>query len=186
MTNADEKVNRLILRRYRSEADGVAYPNHIQRCPDVYVAEADASDGTYGCDTGCEYVRFEATLRCPHGEETEFEWGDFGELAYMLDEMDDEPVRPPREPILVADPTAVSAAKYVALFDRDGNRLGDPTPVPDGAANVALPMATTGGTVFPVIYRADTGQILSRYPTPLFLTPGTVLTMQCDFAVSEG
>lgn len=186
MNEADERVNRLILRRYRAQADGVERPRHIHRCPEVYVADGDAEDGTYGCDTGCEYVRLEATLRCPHGEEDQIHWGDFGQLADLLDELDDEPVRPPREPILVADPTAVPAAKYAVLFDRDGNQVGEPVLIPEGVANVALPMTTKSyGTVYPAIIRADTGQLLARYPQPIFLTAGTTLTMQCDFALRE-
>lgn len=181
--DADERVRRLILRRYRSAADGVAFPDHLQRCPEVYVDQADARDGSYGCDTGCEYVRFEATIRCPHGGSSQFDWGDFGELTDMLEEMDAEPVPPPREPILVADPGAIAGAKYAVLLDRNGEQVGERVLIPEGAANVALPMAREGRTVFPAIIRADTGQLLVRYPQPLFLTPGTVLTIQCDFAL---
>lgn len=78
---ADEKVARFILATYREPGEGQGSNEHLRACPDAVVADPDTSDGTYGCDTGCEYVRFEATITCPHGESEGFEWGDFGSVG---------------------------------------------------------------------------------------------------------
>jgi hypothetical protein len=102
----------------------------------------------------------------------------------MLDELTREPIPEPRAPMLLADPTAVAAAKYAAMFDWDGQQVGDRVLVPEGAANVALPMVMEGKTVYPTIFRADTGQILARPDMPIFVTPGTTVSMQCDFATT--
>lgn len=59
---------------------------HLKRCPTRRVAEAGARDGTYGCDTGCEYVRLEATITCDDGETEDFTYGDFGDLAWLLED----------------------------------------------------------------------------------------------------
>lgn len=83
--DADKLVARFILATYREP--GKAYNQHLKACPDLIVENPDARDGTYRCDTGCEYVRFEAVITCPHGEREEFEWGKFGNLAGILAEM---------------------------------------------------------------------------------------------------
>lgn len=82
---ANELVARFILRTYREphQADN----QHLKECPDITVDDPDAYDGTYACDTGCEYVRFEALITCPHGEREAFKWGDFGRLSSILEEM---------------------------------------------------------------------------------------------------
>lgn len=97
--DADELVRRYVLRHYRDHwyyhrpaMDPGPVP-HLVGCPEV-VVDAQGEDGTYGCDTGCEYVRFTATITCPHGERVEHEFGEFGELAWILDDMArDEPER---------------------------------------------------------------------------------------------
>jgi hypothetical protein len=90
MTERNERVETLlrgfVLDEYRKEGRGLG--EHLTDCPDLVVAELDANDGTYGCQTGCDYVRFEAVLTCPHGERTEWEWGDFGELAYIIEDLE--------------------------------------------------------------------------------------------------
>lgn len=52
--------------------------------------DPDAYNGSYGCDTGCDYARFEAVITCPHGEREQFEWGDFGEIGRILEEFEEE------------------------------------------------------------------------------------------------
>lgn len=84
---ADEKVAAWILRKYRD--DGSANPKawqHLKACPEATVSHTEGNDGMYGCDTGCEYARLEATISCPHGfVDEEFEYGEFGELADILE-----------------------------------------------------------------------------------------------------
>lgn len=46
-----------------------------------------AQDGSYVCDTGCDYVRFEAVIECPHGFSELVEWGEFGDLAGILEDL---------------------------------------------------------------------------------------------------
>ncbi|MER7361903.1 hypothetical protein [Nonomuraea wenchangensis] len=86
--DADERVARFILKTYREP--GEAENAHLRDCPDATVQDPDAYDGTYGCDTGCDYARFEGVITCPHGEREQFEWGDFGEIGGILDEMEQD------------------------------------------------------------------------------------------------
>ena len=95
VSGADDLVRRLILRRFREE-----FPDsHLATCPDVGLADVGARDGKYGCDTGCEFARFEATVSCPHSESAEFEWGDFGEISYMIEDMEAEDEPAPTRPV---------------------------------------------------------------------------------------
>jgi hypothetical protein len=88
--NADELVRGYVLELLRGRAGelggGVAV-EHPRTCPEVVVVESEATDGCYECDTGCEYVRLEALVRCPHGE-WHFTWGNFGELAWIIEELE--------------------------------------------------------------------------------------------------
>jgi len=88
VTDADERVALFILKTYREpgEADNA----HLRDCPDVTVEDPDAYDGTYSCDTGCEYARFEAVITCPHEEREQFEWGGFDRIGDILNEMEKE------------------------------------------------------------------------------------------------
>lgn len=95
-SSADELLRRYVLRQYREEANRHLPPAqrlHMQDCPDAAVTYLDASGGSYGCDTGCEYMRFEATITCPHEQPVEWEWGDFGELAYLIEDLEKEAAR---------------------------------------------------------------------------------------------
>lgn len=83
---ANELVARYIISHYREENGPCG--DHLSSCPDITVTDADASDGSYGCDTGCEYVRFEAVLTCPHGESEAHEFGEFGELTWILEDLE--------------------------------------------------------------------------------------------------
>lgn len=93
----NEYVKRLVLRGEASYVNGLptAHPDrrtvaeHLEGCQDLEVVEADGSNGSYGCDTGCEYARLEASVRCPHRPEpVEVEYGWFGEMADIYDELD--------------------------------------------------------------------------------------------------
>ncbi|WP_433364128.1 hypothetical protein [Streptosporangium sp. CA-115845] len=84
--DADERVARFILATYRKP--GEADNEHLAACPEAHVEDPDAYNGTYGCDTGCDYARFEAIIACPHGERADFNWGDFGDVASILEELD--------------------------------------------------------------------------------------------------
>lgn len=93
LTGASEHANQLvaawIVRRYRSDGKN----EHLRGCSDA-VVEVEGYDGQYGCDTGCEYARLEATLTCRHGDRDEdFEYGQFGELADLLEEIEAEESR---------------------------------------------------------------------------------------------
>lgn len=84
MTEFDDLVQRYILRKYRE-----GHPRtHLAKCDEIELVDPSAEDGYYGCDTGCEYFRFEATLRCSHGESVEYEWGDFGMMADLFPALD--------------------------------------------------------------------------------------------------
>ncbi|ACU71845.1 hypothetical protein Caci_2936 [Catenulispora acidiphila DSM 44928] len=81
MTDADALVARYILDVWRAE-----HPEHAG-CATLRVTNPDASDGAYGCDTGCSYYRFTAEAGCEHQAPEEFEFGDFGELADILEDL---------------------------------------------------------------------------------------------------
>lgn len=83
--DADELVRRYVRRKFQSECE--FDHRHLAACPEMQIVVDDAHDGTYGCDTGCEYVRFEATISCPHSDPVEYEFGEFGELSWMIEEM---------------------------------------------------------------------------------------------------
>lgn len=85
MTDADELVRRYVQRSFRQECK-YSQP-HLVECPDMIVVVDDAYDGEYGCDTGCEYVRFKATVSCPHQAPTEYEFGEFNDLADIVKDM---------------------------------------------------------------------------------------------------
>lgn len=87
MSDADELVTAYILDQYRKSTLNIG---HLSTCPDVRVEDPDYTDGSYGCDTGCEYVTFDAVITCPHGEREEFEYGEFGDLAGIISWLQDE------------------------------------------------------------------------------------------------
>lgn len=82
---ADELVQRYVQRQFCIE-EARQYP-HLTKCPDTIIIVDSARNGTYGCDTGCEYVRFEATVSCPHGESCDYEFGEFSDLASIIEDM---------------------------------------------------------------------------------------------------
>jgi hypothetical protein len=91
MNTYDDAVARYILRHLRDNDErpwDEPRLDHMADCDDTTVIDADASNGSYGCDTGCSYYTCSATLSCPHGEPAEFEFGDFGELPSMVKELE--------------------------------------------------------------------------------------------------
>ena len=62
---------------------------HLINCPDTRITFEDAYDGTYGCETGCEFYRVSGTIWCSHGAEDEFDYGDFGELMDRVPDVKD-------------------------------------------------------------------------------------------------
>lgn len=83
MRAPDELAERLILRHARADAES----RHLRECDGLTVVEPEAYDSFYGCETGCEYARLEARLTCPHGESEDFEYGEFGDITDMIEEM---------------------------------------------------------------------------------------------------
>lgn len=53
--------------------------------------EEDMYDGTYGCDTGCDYVRF--SLECPHCKKEVYRTGAFGSAFEDWDDVTAEEYR---------------------------------------------------------------------------------------------
>ena len=96
--DADQKVERLVLARFLEDEEGAAdytVAGHLVKCPSLRVWDAEGRDGSYGCDTGCEYVTLEADLVCGHeGFEYTYTYGTFGDLDSLLEdllEMENEP-----------------------------------------------------------------------------------------------
>jgi len=83
VTELDNKVADWLLGKYRAE-----YPqDHLGTCPEATTKNAEGWDGQYGCETGCEYLRLECTVTCPHGQSAEYDYGDFGSLDLLLDDL---------------------------------------------------------------------------------------------------
>lgn len=75
-----------VLREYRDEGGHNA---HLTGCDVAVIAEFESSDGTYGCDTGCEYLTLRAVITCPHGEAEEFTYGEFGAISELVTELEE-------------------------------------------------------------------------------------------------
>ena len=99
--SANDRVNAWLLAKYRDNNPSGSHLHtewfikrygearaHLSECPDATIAEPTGSDGSYGCDTGCEYARLECTVQCSHGFSDLYEYGEFGELADMLADID--------------------------------------------------------------------------------------------------
>lgn len=79
---ADDRVSRFVLSRAVSDS-------RTHTCIDTKVSFLEGDDGTYGCDTGCEYLRLTAKLTCKHFPEgIEYEYGDFGMLYNLFPHLD--------------------------------------------------------------------------------------------------
>lgn len=82
MASADELLKRYVMDHYSDRGKNL----HKTECGEVKV-QYTAEDGKYGCDTGCDYVRFEAVLSCPHERDEIYQFGDFGELCDIIEGM---------------------------------------------------------------------------------------------------
>ncbi len=81
---ANDRVATYILEQFRGEKYTTATAQHLYRCDSIRVIDPDAQDGDYGCDTGCDYTRFTATIACDHGQQVDYEYGEFGMLSDIL------------------------------------------------------------------------------------------------------
>lgn len=86
---ADDLVAQFVLRDFRAGVgrSSSADEMHLASCADARAAHMEGEDGTYGCDTGCEYATLTAEITCPHGRRAEHEYGDFGEIADIIAEI---------------------------------------------------------------------------------------------------
>lgn len=84
MTHADELLREFILRKYQEEEYG-----HLAQCPSLEVTELDASEGSSGYPTDCPTYRLEAELECLHGEQDTYDYGSFGELRDLIDDLEE-------------------------------------------------------------------------------------------------
>ena len=85
---ADQKVIRYVLAKLKEDAS-TDREKHLAACTDTEVADLDGADVGYGCETGCDYVQFDAVIRCPHGDAVSYTYGDFGDLAGILEEIEE-------------------------------------------------------------------------------------------------
>ena len=83
MNHADQLLAKYILRKHRYKRP----TGHLAECDQVTVEHPQGEDGFYGCETGCEYVTLSATLRCTHGQSEHVDYGDFGTLNDIIEEM---------------------------------------------------------------------------------------------------
>ncbi len=84
-TQADAIVAAWVLKQYRQEHVRPLTVTHKSACPDASVQEVETTNGTYGCDTGCEYSTFKAQVTCPHEPPEDYTYGTFGDLPWILE-----------------------------------------------------------------------------------------------------
>jgi hypothetical protein len=80
-SKADAIVELYILDNWRGD-----HPDHAD-CESLHVLNPDAFGGTYGCETGCDYVTFTAIVACEHRQPEEFQFGQFGELNDLIEDL---------------------------------------------------------------------------------------------------
>jgi hypothetical protein len=83
-------VRDYVLDRFRAEfrydrRDALA---HLAQCPSTRANLTEAEDGSYGCETGCEYARFTALFNCDHDHVFSYEYGEFGDLAMLIEDLE--------------------------------------------------------------------------------------------------
>lgn len=100
MTETDALLGRLLLHMLRDDSltiedhDDDSVYSHLRGCPDATVADSTGEDGSYGCDTGCSYVRLTCEVSCPHHPGPfKATYGEFGELADLIYDMEAESKR---------------------------------------------------------------------------------------------
>jgi len=90
VTDADDKVARMVAQMYREEilfdTNPLDYQLHLASCKTMEAQNAERSDGSYGCDTGCEYMELEATIKCdcPAIADDPWSYGSFGDTSTLL------------------------------------------------------------------------------------------------------
>lgn len=96
-TRADELLSQYLLKEARRpQWPGLTstapahyeIPMHLLACPTTTALVA-AEDSFYGCETGCEYLRFNVRLACacPGVKTYLWSYGEFGELSDLLDKL---------------------------------------------------------------------------------------------------
>ena len=93
MTEADDKVARMVAQMYREEtlyeSNPLDYQLHLAVCETMKAEHAEANDGAYGCDTGCEYYDLRATIKCdcPTIADEVWSYGSFGDTGWLLEKL---------------------------------------------------------------------------------------------------
>jgi hypothetical protein len=91
---ANEKVAKYIVHLFKTDSPySPPYhtgpeADHLRKCSTVYASPKEGYDGAYGCETGCEYARLEAIIYCQDGVSIDYKYGEFGELADILQDME--------------------------------------------------------------------------------------------------
>jgi len=91
--DADELVRRHIMRQYRTdwEHGAAGWPPernaHLADCAEAFIEQAEVN-GARWYDTGVTGTEFTAVITCPHGVRHEFEFGQYGNLSEILEDMD--------------------------------------------------------------------------------------------------
>lgn len=83
-SDADAKVSRYVVGQFRSGHNGSKAEQHLAECPTTRAQSCEMSNGTYGCETGCEYALLEAVMICDDGISADYEYGTFGDIADIL------------------------------------------------------------------------------------------------------
>lgn len=101
-THADELLSQHLLKEARrprwpfgpTSPVHDEIPEHLLGCPTTTAIVA-AEDSFYGCETGCEYMRFNVRLACACPGVKTYLWshGEFGELSDLLDKLAAEDAR---------------------------------------------------------------------------------------------
>lgn len=78
---SDDLLRRWLWRRLYDHED---LNPHFLGCQEAEL-KFKAYDGEYGCDTGCEYLRLEATIECEACEvKQRVDYGEFGDIASLV------------------------------------------------------------------------------------------------------
>lgn len=80
MSDADRLVALYILDAWRGD-----HPDHAD-CPSLRVVNAETHFALF-YDTGVEGVQFTAELACEHRGQFDYEFGELGDLSYILEDI---------------------------------------------------------------------------------------------------
>lgn len=93
MSDADNKVARMVAQMYREEklfeSNPFDHQLHLAVCPTMRAENAEANDGAYGCDTGCEYYDLRALIKCDCLAIADDLWsyGSFGDTSWLIEKL---------------------------------------------------------------------------------------------------